>query len=681
MRPIRVLVAKPGLDGHDRGAKVVAAALRDAGMEVIYTGLHQTPEMIANAAVQEDVDVVGLSILSGAHMTLFPRVKELLREQGRDDILVTGGGIIPKEDMDALRAQGVGPAVRPRNADLRPRRVHPDVVRRAIAAGSVTSRLRALSDALRELEDRLRQGGGPDKIARQHKQGKLTARERDRQAVRPGYAVRRDRPARRLRPVRRPGAGRRRRHRHRPRGRARETVIVANDATVKAGSWWPETIRKMLRAQEIAMRCRIPIIYLVDSAGVNLPYQGGVFPGPVRREPHLLLQLDHAALPARAAARRRHGAVHRRRRLPPRALRRDRDGEGHVVHGAGRAEPREGRHRPGDRRRDARRRGHAHRDQRRGPLRGGRRRRRACSKTARSRAPCCPRPTHAGVAPNRSRRQPTRRRCTTCCPRTTACRTTCTQLLAAVLDDGELDEFQQRARSRDDLRRRAHRGNSRRRHRQPARAHQGTRRRDGRASAASSTRKAPRRWRTSSTGATASASRSCSCRTCRASWSGPDAEHEGIIRAGARFVEAMATARVPEDRADGEPRLRRRLLRHGRAGLRPRLHLQLAHRPHGGDGRRVGGAGGARAGHRSGARRRRGAVGGGGRVHGGDARRLRAPARREIRRRPRLRRRHRVSRGHAPQPRPRAARGGPESRAASRGLRTSRTPRRHHDKT
>ena len=107
-RPIRVLVAKPGLDGHDRGAKVVAAALRDAGMEVIYTGLHQTPEMIATAAVQEDVDVVGLSILSGAHMTLFPRVLNLLREQGRDDILLTGGGIIPREDMDKLRALGVG---------------------------------------------------------------------------------------------------------------------------------------------------------------------------------------------------------------------------------------------------------------------------------------------------------------------------------------------------------------------------------------------------------------------------------------------------------------------------------------------------------------------------------------------------------------------------------------------
>jgi methylmalonyl-CoA mutase C-terminal domain/subunit len=107
-RPIRVLIAKPGLDGHDRGAKVVAAALRDAGMEVIYTGLHQTPEMIAQAAIQEDVDVVGLSILSGAHLTLFPRVKKLLVEAGRDDILVTGGGIIPPEDMAALQQQGIG---------------------------------------------------------------------------------------------------------------------------------------------------------------------------------------------------------------------------------------------------------------------------------------------------------------------------------------------------------------------------------------------------------------------------------------------------------------------------------------------------------------------------------------------------------------------------------------------
>jgi len=107
-RKIRVLVAKPGLDGHDRGAKVIAAAFRDAGMEVIYTGLHQTPEMVVNAAIQEDVDVVAMSILSGAHMTLFPRVKELLDAEGADHVLITGGGIIPEEDMRALEARGIG---------------------------------------------------------------------------------------------------------------------------------------------------------------------------------------------------------------------------------------------------------------------------------------------------------------------------------------------------------------------------------------------------------------------------------------------------------------------------------------------------------------------------------------------------------------------------------------------
>jgi methylmalonyl-CoA mutase C-terminal domain/subunit len=107
-RKIRVLVAKPGLDGHDRGAKVIASALRDAGMEVIYTGLHQTPEMIVSAAVQEDVDVVAMSILSGAHMTLFPRVRELLEAEGAGHILVTGGGIIPEEDMKRLAEQGIG---------------------------------------------------------------------------------------------------------------------------------------------------------------------------------------------------------------------------------------------------------------------------------------------------------------------------------------------------------------------------------------------------------------------------------------------------------------------------------------------------------------------------------------------------------------------------------------------
>ncbi len=106
-RKVRVLVAKPGLDGHDRGAKVVANALKDAGMEIIYTGLHQTPEMIAESAVQEDVDVVVLSILSGAHMTMFPRVMELIKEKGAEHIVVFGGGIIPAEDVARLEEIGV----------------------------------------------------------------------------------------------------------------------------------------------------------------------------------------------------------------------------------------------------------------------------------------------------------------------------------------------------------------------------------------------------------------------------------------------------------------------------------------------------------------------------------------------------------------------------------------------
>ena len=106
-RPIRVLLAKPGLDGHDRGAKVLARGLRDEGFEVIYTGLRQTPEMVADAAEQEDVDVVGLSILSGAHMTLLPRIVELVRARGLDDVLVAAGGIIPDADVAALKAAGV----------------------------------------------------------------------------------------------------------------------------------------------------------------------------------------------------------------------------------------------------------------------------------------------------------------------------------------------------------------------------------------------------------------------------------------------------------------------------------------------------------------------------------------------------------------------------------------------
>ena len=107
-KKIRVLVAKAGLDGHDRGAKVIAAALRDAGMEVIYTGLRQTPEMIVEAAIQEDVDVIGISILSGAHMTILPKIKKLMDDKGLDDVLLTGGGIIPKDDIEELKVLGVG---------------------------------------------------------------------------------------------------------------------------------------------------------------------------------------------------------------------------------------------------------------------------------------------------------------------------------------------------------------------------------------------------------------------------------------------------------------------------------------------------------------------------------------------------------------------------------------------
>ena len=107
-RPVRVLVAKVGLDGHDRGAKVIATALRDSGMEVIYTGLRQTPEMVVNAALQEDVDAIGVSILSGAHMTVFPKIMALLKDKDMNDVLVTGGGIIPEDDMKSLNELGVG---------------------------------------------------------------------------------------------------------------------------------------------------------------------------------------------------------------------------------------------------------------------------------------------------------------------------------------------------------------------------------------------------------------------------------------------------------------------------------------------------------------------------------------------------------------------------------------------
>jgi methylmalonyl-CoA mutase, C-terminal domain len=112
-RPVRILVAKVGLDGHDRGAKVIATALRDAGMEVIYTGLRQTPDMVVNTALQEDVDAIGISILSGAHNTVFPKIIQLMKEKGIDDVLLTGGGIIPQEDIAELQALGVGQIFHP----------------------------------------------------------------------------------------------------------------------------------------------------------------------------------------------------------------------------------------------------------------------------------------------------------------------------------------------------------------------------------------------------------------------------------------------------------------------------------------------------------------------------------------------------------------------------------------
>ena len=601
MRPIRVLVAKPGLDGHDRGAKVVAAALRDAGMEVIYTGLHQTPEMIATAAVQEDVDVVGLSILSGAHMTLFPRVRELLAEQGRDDILITGGGIIPKEDMDALQAAGHRQAVRTGHADVRADRLHPRVVRRARAAGSVTSRLRELSAEVRALE------AGSGKAAGRTRSRGSTRRESSRRASAsrgcattarafsrsdcssPTTSTRARRPARASSPASAPCT-------------AAQVVIVANDATVKAGSWWPETIKKMLRAQEIAMRCRIPIVYLVDSSGVNLPYQGGVFPGPVRREPAVLLQFDHAPIPAHSAARRGDGAVHRRRRVSAGALRPDRDGEGHVVHGTRRPQPREGRHRPDDRRRDARRRRDAHA-------------RSAASRTMRSTttkpaSPSCA--TSCRVLPEQRvgqrGRAPTdggRRAAVRPAARPTiACRTTCTTLLTRASSTTARSTS-----SRQDLAKEMICGDARimgmpvgviANQRGLIKGRAGEKPRFGGILYAESAEKVaffidrcdreriPLLFVQDVSGFMV----------------GPGGRARGNHSRRRALRRSDGHRARAEDRAHGESRVGRRLLRHGGAGLRSRFHLQLAHRPHGGDGRRVGGAGRARPGDRGGQARR-----------------------------------------------------------------------------
>ena len=305
------------------------------------------------------------------------------------------------------------------------------------------------------------------------------------------------------------------------------------------------------------MRCRVPIIYLVDSAGVNLPYQGGVFPGQYGAARHLLLQLDHAPLPARAADRGGDGAVHRRRRVSAGALRRDPDGEGHVVHGTRRPESREGRDGPDDRRRDARRRGDAHRDQRRRALRGRRRRRvpREAARSGRRGLPAhgpsasASRGPRAASSGARSRRPQARSArptlCTTCSRPITACPTTCTRSSRAIVDDGELDEFQA------DLAREMICGDARiegipvgviANQRGLIKGRAGEKPRFGGIVYAESAEKVayfidrcdrqgiPLLFVQDVSGFMV----------------GPEAEHEGIIRAGARFVEAMATARVPK---------------------------------------------------------------------------------------------------------------------------------------
>jgi hypothetical protein len=226
-----------------------------------------------------------MSVLSGAHMTLFPRVQALLEEAGAEGILLTGGGIIPEEDMAALEAQGTGKLFGPGTpttaaidyirAWFADRRESPD--------GDRSHRKRTVgSDAFRRARGApraLRQGGGKKRIEQAARAGEAhgpgahrrCCSTRASRGSRSGMLVAHD-----LYDGQAPGAGV---VTGSGASEGREVVVVANDATVKAGSWWPETIKKILRAQEIAMRCRIPIIYLVDSAGVNLPYQGGVFPG------------------------------------------------------------------------------------------------------------------------------------------------------------------------------------------------------------------------------------------------------------------------------------------------------------------------------------------------------------------------------------------------------------------
>ena len=294
-RPIRVLIAKPGLDGHDRGAKVIARALRDAGMEVIYSGLRQTPEQVAAAAIQEDVDVVGLSILSGAHNVLFPEILKLLKERGGEDILVVAGRIIPDKDIAPLKASASarsscpGPRRRPSWSSSRGRRgrrsLGPDA-RRWTAPDPRRPRLPGVPRAVRARWRRSSRGCGRSSRARAGAAGPRAARRAEedvrprprRRAARSGLAVPRALAARRPRDVRRRGAGRRARDRRSAASPGREVMVVANDATVKGGTYFPMTVKKHLRAQEIAEENRLPCVYLVDSGGAFLPLQAEVFP-------------------------------------------------------------------------------------------------------------------------------------------------------------------------------------------------------------------------------------------------------------------------------------------------------------------------------------------------------------------------------------------------------------------
>ena len=259
--------------------------------------------------------------------------------------------------------------------------------------------MRHLVEQLEKLEDRLRDGGGSGSIEKQHRAGKMTARERIAALLDPGALFleiglliaydRYDGQAPAAGVV--TGVGR---------IEGRPAVVVANDATVKAGAWWPETITKILRAQEIAMRNRLPIVYLVDSAGVNLPYQDGIFPGQYGAGRIFLLQLADAAQAAHPADCRRDGPVHRRRRLSAGAQRRHHHGGGRQFHGARRPQPGERRHRAVDRFRAAGRRASAHRGQRRGALHGEGRRR-LPGAHPRSASASCPRPHGARADPPR----------------------------------------------------------------------------------------------------------------------------------------------------------------------------------------------------------------------------------------------------------------------------------------